>query len=699
MLKEQKEVLDTLTNRCSSSRTKYLPETRSFCLRMQFHSTAAYNELRKFFGNRLPACGTLRRWLRSVDASPGITQPALDQITEKAAEYRERGEKLYLCLMSDDISIRKQVEWDAVTKTFDGFPTVTNTNSKKKLPTTKEALVFMAVGHDFKIPVAYFFLNGLQAIDRAILTREVITAVDNTGAKIISLTGDGLSANIAVAKILGADFNANKPYFPNPRRPNEKIYMIFDPPHMIKLIRRYLANQQLYYKDEKLNWELLKRLAEKQDKDNIELGNKLSRKHINFKDAPMNVLLAVQTMSNSVADAIEQLSEDGYEGFTQSASLVKFLRVNNNVFDILNYGDGKPSDEHFKKPLCSVNIQIIREVFKEFEDFTHHISVEEVKRSKNVRGTDIIRKAILKSRSSMGFFGLLNNIKSTLGIYADYVENGPFDIFFTFQYSQDHLETYFSLIRGSLGWNNNPNAIQFQSSYRKLLVCMPYSSARKCNCILNSTSVLTVSSAQMPSNQTLHPFVNEVTDVEIESDKYFELLNREVEPYAEHLQAFVASTIQENIMRQIVKKSKSACQCCLRIFDENPKAHDSFIAKKNQTKSLAQPSLSTITIVKTANVVFELLKSHAYVEFHCMAKAIFKQLDIEQLYSSSSFDFHQSSSVSIDEFTHKEQFIYQVLSEYMHIKSRRIGKRITIEEQNDRVIRRNLTRNIILAGQ
>lgn len=298
--------------------------------------------------------------------------------------------------MSDDISIRKQVEWNAVTEIFDGFPTATNRNSKKKLPITKVALVFMVVGHDFKIPVAYFFLNGLQAVDRAILTREITTAVDNTGAKVISLTGDGLSANIAVAKMLGADFNLNKPYFPRPGRPNEKIYVILDPPHMIKLIRRYLAYHQLYYKDEKLNWELLKRLAEKQDKDNFELGNKLSRKHINFKEAPMNVLLAVQTISNSVADAIEQLSEDEYEGFTQSASLVKFLRVNNNVFDIMNYGDGKPSDEHFKKPLCSANIQKIREAFKEFEDFTNHISVEEVKRSKNVRKTETIRKAILK---------------------------------------------------------------------------------------------------------------------------------------------------------------------------------------------------------------------------------------------------------------------------------------------------------------
>lgn len=378
----QKEVLDTLMNRSSKSRTKYSPEIRNFCFRMQFYSTAAYNELRKFFSNRLPTCGTMRKWLRCVDASPGITQPALDEIAHKAREFRNNGKKLHVCLISDEMSIRQQVQWNSETKTFHGFPTVTNTNSKKKLPTSKDALVFIAVGPDFKIPVAYFFLNGLQAVDRAALTREIICAVDNTCAVTISLTSDGLAANVAVAKILGADFNANKPYIQRPGRPNEKIYIILDPSHMLKLIRRYFAYHQLYYKNEKLKWELLKKLAEKQDNDNFELGNKLSRKHINFHEAPMNVKLAVQTISNGVADVIEQLSEDGYEGFTESESTVKLLRLYNNIYDIMNYGVDKPSDDHFKKPLCSANIHKFRDIFQEFRDFTSHISVDEYKRKK-----------------------------------------------------------------------------------------------------------------------------------------------------------------------------------------------------------------------------------------------------------------------------------------------------------------------------
>lgn len=121
------------------------------------------------------------------------------------------------------MSVRKQVLWNDKTMTYEGFSdagdapdcTVGSANTsgnnrrqrkKSKVPIVKDVLVFMVVGHDFRITVAYQFLNGMDAIDRATLTKEVISRVDQTGAKVISLTGDGLHANMTVAKLLGAKF-------------------------------------------------------------------------------------------------------------------------------------------------------------------------------------------------------------------------------------------------------------------------------------------------------------------------------------------------------------------------------------------------------------------------------------------------------------------------------------------------------------
>lgn len=168
--------------------------------------------------------------------------------------------------------------WNESNKSFEGFGEPTAKSKKEeKLPLVKDALVLMAVGDDFRIPVAYEFLCGMNAVDRAVLTKEVIRLIDLTGAKVISLTSDGLAANISVARKLGADWKKNQTYFPRPSRPSEKIYVIFDPSHMIKLLRKYLAENELRYEEEELNWDYLKLLADRQDGDNFSITNKLSK--------------------------------------------------------------------------------------------------------------------------------------------------------------------------------------------------------------------------------------------------------------------------------------------------------------------------------------------------------------------------------------------------------------------------------------
>lgn len=70
------------------------------------------------------------------------------------------------------MGIRKHIQWNAEKCGFDGFCTNSNTNNTRKADNSdnnnsiaKDALVFMAVGSNFKIPVAYFLLNGLDGIE------------------------------------------------------------------------------------------------------------------------------------------------------------------------------------------------------------------------------------------------------------------------------------------------------------------------------------------------------------------------------------------------------------------------------------------------------------------------------------------------------------------------------------------------------
>lgn len=426
---------------------KYPENIRKFALRQQFYSEAAYKSLRNFFNNNLPSRRTMQMWLTSIDGDPGISESALDILREKSESYQAKnGHQMCLAIISDEMSIRKSVHFDANKQEFSGFSTVVNSSNQfidnqneedMQAKLAKEALVLLGVGPDFKLPITYHLLNGLDAVDRAALTLETIRRVEETGIRVISHTSDGLQANISMALLLGADFDEDKPYFYSPTHPQRKIYFIWDPPHMVKLCRKYFAEAKIYHHGRLLDWNFIRRLVYKQSLENFNLCNKLTMKHIHFQQNPMSVKLAAQTLSNSVADTLEQLNEDGYTEFQGCEATIQFLRYFNDAFDILNFGQHRTPDARFKQPLCADTEQRIFEFATRFQLYLVQL---EVKNQTNMA-------PLLGSGKKMGFFGLYHNFTSLRGIYDDLIRNGPLDVFYPFQFSQDHLETTFSLVR------------------------------------------------------------------------------------------------------------------------------------------------------------------------------------------------------------------------------------------------------------
>lgn len=441
-------MIQCLVNGLNKSESSQYPENiRKFALRQLFYSNAAYQSLRHFFNKNLPSRRTLQMWLSSVDGSPGISESALAIIRERADSYQaEKHHPMYVSLISDEMSIKKHVSFDANNLSFSGFCTVSNTSthfidnqneSNMTAKLVKDALVLLIAGTDFKIPVAYHLLNGLNSVDRAALTLETVKKIEEAGVKVVSLTSDGLAANITVAELLGAKFEEDKPYFYSPTEAQRKIYIIWDPPHMLKLVRKHFCEDQIYHQDRLISWNLLELLAEKQSADNFNLYNKLTMRHIKWAQNPMNVKLAAQTISNSVADVLEQLAKDGYNEFKNCESTVEFLRYFNDGFDILNFAEHKQPNDKFKQAVCAATAEGIFEFSARFRRYLAELEVQ----------TKTKRVSLLSSGIKMGFFGFFHNFTSLRGIYEDLILNGPFEAFYTFQFSQDHLETLFSLIR------------------------------------------------------------------------------------------------------------------------------------------------------------------------------------------------------------------------------------------------------------
>ena len=366
--------------------------------------------------------------------------------------------------MLDEMAIKKHVFWDG--KRFRGYVDLGNDVDDDSLPVARDALVFMVVcvNSSWKVPCAYFFLDGLGGAERANLIQNCIGRLFEARIKVISVTCDGPSCHFTMMSHLGASLKIPtlNPSFPHPNAENEndKIYALLDVCHMLKLVRNCLAEYGTLVDSEnnEIHWKYFVHLQDLQEKEGLRLANKLKKPHIQFSTQKMKVNLAAQVFSSSVADALEFCSKDlDLKEFHGCEATVKFIRIFDRLFDTLN--SRNPWGKGYKAPLRVSN----KHYWNTFLDDAYSY-IYNLKNSNNVNMCETKRKT--------GFIGFLVAIKSFKGIFHDLVEveDAPLKYLLTYKFSQDHLELFFGAIRAAGGSNNNPTAAQFTGIYKRLLL-------------------------------------------------------------------------------------------------------------------------------------------------------------------------------------------------------------------------------------
>jgi hypothetical protein len=187
----------------------------------------------------------------------------------------------------------------------------------------------------------------------------------------------------------------------------------------------------------------------------------------------MKVRLAVQLLSASVDDGLEYCEKILKLKHLQNCeATVKFIRMLNNIFDILN--SRRLSAPHFKKALNSSNFHTIASFVEEAKAYLTTLRF-------------LNEELIIESKRKTGFVGLVICLTSILNLYSykDVVEEKKILLYVpVYKVSQDHLELFFSSIRSASGWNNNPTARQFTAAYKKLLIRAEIRDGGLGNCIL-----------------------------------------------------------------------------------------------------------------------------------------------------------------------------------------------------------------------
>lgn len=134
-----------------------------------------------------------------------------------------------------------------------------------------------------------------------------VEQLNEVGVVIVNLTCDNPTTNWSMLHGLGANLKANnlKVNLSLENTLGLPIYSIPDVVHCLKLARNAFGDY-LVFEDgdgQKISWTYIIELNKLQEEKGLFLANKLRQEHIKWRSNKMNVRIAAQTISSSVADA------------------------------------------------------------------------------------------------------------------------------------------------------------------------------------------------------------------------------------------------------------------------------------------------------------------------------------------------------------------------------------------------------------
>ena len=124
------------------------------------------------------------------------------------------------------------------------------------------------------------------------LVLHTLNSLHDRGFVIHCLTMDGHATNLGMCRMLGAQLQKADQLQPHFTLPGhlQKVYILLDPCHMIKLVRNMLHSYgTLKSKDGEIRWKHISDLHNIQEGIGLRLGNKLSSRHIDYQQNKMKV--------------------------------------------------------------------------------------------------------------------------------------------------------------------------------------------------------------------------------------------------------------------------------------------------------------------------------------------------------------------------------------------------------------------------
>jgi len=247
----------------SGKGVRWHPLMIEWCLYLHHCSSGAYKMLRNSKCLRLPSERTLRDYTHFNSTKAGFSDATDDQLREYARLNGTPNHKNLAGLLLDEMHIKEGLVFNKSTGSLVGFVDLGDINnaflrysnsdsdSLNELPLAKSVLFIMVRGltSNLTFPYAQFPVESVKGSQLFPLFWEAVHRLECIGFRVMSCTCDGATSNRRLYHLL-TDSQADKHKVLNKYSKEKRyIYLISDPPHLIKTIRNCFASRPLWVRD------------------------------------------------------------------------------------------------------------------------------------------------------------------------------------------------------------------------------------------------------------------------------------------------------------------------------------------------------------------------------------------------------------------------------------------------------------------
>ena len=249
---------------------------------------------------------------------------------------------------------------------------------------------------------------------------------------------------------------------------NRKIFVFYDPPHLLKNVRNNLKKADLRIDEGVVSWQHIVDFYNFDKCQPIQMAPKLKDRHIELPPfSAMQVNLAAQVLSHSVAAGISALGT--LKHLPDSAKdTAQFVEHFDGLFNTFN----------------SQTVKTSQRLGHAFSDKSGHLSFlkESLEFLDKVKTSHCVELPCI--------FGWKLCIQSLLGLWEYLKTEQSSQFILTSQINQDCVENLFSIILGFGGHRDNPDVEQLKSSFKYVVADKLFVQSDASNCKVDNDKIL-----------------------------------------------------------------------------------------------------------------------------------------------------------------------------------------------------------------